>query len=281
MRRVVITGATGYLGQYLIRAFKKSEYAVVVLVRNPSKLTHIARYIDEIHKVDILNPLSLRKIIRADDMVVSTVGITRQKDNLTYMDVDYGANMNILEAAIEAKASKFMYISALKGDQLTQIKICRAKEKFVRALESSSIDSYVIRPTGFFVDIEEIFKMAKNRRVYQFAKGAFQSNPIHGQDLANFCVDVGQNRPGSYDVGGPEVFSADEIARLAFKVLDKKPKISNIPLWIAKVVKWCLSHFTKQTFHGPLEFFLTVMCMDMVGPTYGEHRLEDHFKGLK
>jgi hypothetical protein len=33
-------------------------------------------------------------------------------------------------------------------------------------------------------------------------------------------------------------------------------------------------------FYGPIEFFMTVMAMDMVAPEYGRHTLREYFKQL-
>lgn len=75
--------------------------------------------------------------------------------------------------------------------------------------------------------------------------------------------------------------SQREIASIAFKVLGKREKIIGIPTFVAKVTKWLLFHFTSQKFYGPIEFFfLTVLTMDMVAPTYGKKTLKDYFESL-
>lgn len=48
------------------------------------------------------------------------------------MDVDYQANMNILnEAKLSKTVKKFIYVSAFNGDKIRNVKIMEAKEKFV------------------------------------------------------------------------------------------------------------------------------------------------------
>ena len=85
--------------------------------------------------------------------VISTVGITKQKDGLTYMDVDYQANLNLLEEAKKSGVKKFIYVSVLNGEKLKATKICYAKEKFVERLKNSGIEYCVVRPNGFYSDI--------------------------------------------------------------------------------------------------------------------------------
>jgi len=43
------------------------------------------------------------------------------------------------------------------------------------------------------------------------------------------------------------------------------------------VILATLRLFTSVKTYGPLEFFMTVLAMDMVAPTYGKHSLKDFF----
>ena len=84
-------------------------------------------------------------------MVISTVGITRQKDGLTYMDVDFQSNVNLIEEAKKEGVKKFIYISVLNGEKLRHLKICEAKEKLGDYLKLSGMNYCIIRPNGFFL----------------------------------------------------------------------------------------------------------------------------------
>jgi hypothetical protein len=39
--------------------------------------------------------------------------------------------------------------------------------------------------------------------------------------------------------------------------------------------------FTESDVYGPIEFFLTVMAINMLAPEYGKHKLEEFFSKLK
>ena len=123
--------------------------------------------------------------------------------------------------------------------------------------------------------------MAKKGSVYLFGDGNLKSNPIHGEDLAEVCVDTVNNADSEIKVGGPETLSQNEISMLAFEVLGKKPKIVHIPDWIRKLTLRLVRIFSGSKTYGPIEFFLTVMSMEMVAPEYGKHRLINFFKELK
>ena len=49
---ILIVGATGYLGYYAVKEFKKQGYWVRALARNPVKLDELSDYIDEVFTGD-------------------------------------------------------------------------------------------------------------------------------------------------------------------------------------------------------------------------------------
>jgi uncharacterized protein YbjT (DUF2867 family) len=215
------------------------------------------------------------------DVVISTIGITKQKDGLTYMDVDYQGNINLLEEAEKAGVKKFIYVSALNGESLTHLKMCSAKEKFVEKLKNSKLNYCIIRPNGFFSDMTEFLKMAKKGTVNLFGDGNIKMNPIHGADLAEVCVNAIESNNRTIDIGGPEILTHNEIAELAFKVLDKKKNIKYMPEWMRRTILGLARTFTSSKTYGPMEFFFTVLSMDMIAPEYGNHNLSDYFNEMK
>jgi uncharacterized protein YbjT (DUF2867 family) len=280
MKKVLIAGATGYLGRYLIKEAKKQGYWVRALARKAKKLDDLKHSIDEICEAEITKPNALNGICDGIDAVISSIGITRQKDELTYMDVDYQANMNLLQDAQTSGVKKFIYVSVLNGANLRYLKICDAKERFVEELKASGLDYCIIRPNGFFSDMADFFEMAKKGRIYLFGKGVLKTNPIHGKDLATVCVDAINQGDKEVLIGGPETLTHQEIARSAFDVLGSKPKITYIPEWMRASILKLLKMFTGSKTYGPVEFFMTVMAIDMVAPEYGTYTLKEHFSVL-
>src|SRR5690625_3094359 len=200
---------------------------------------------------------------------------------LPILDVDYQANLNLLEEAKRNGVKKFVYVSVFQGQQLTQLEICKAKEKFVAALTQSGMTYCVIRPTGFFTDMSAFYRMAEKGRVFLFGDGSKKMNPIHGADLAKICVEVLRKSDLEITVGGPEVFTFNQMAEMAFSIADKKTKITHIPKGIKKTILFLLRNFSSSKFYGPLEFLFTVLTMDSIAPEYGCHHLKAYFHEIQ
>jgi len=84
MQRILLAGATGYLGGYIAKELLKRSYPVRVLARNPGKLKQNDIDVAEIFQAKITQPETIKGCCKDIDVVISSVGITRQKDGLTY-----------------------------------------------------------------------------------------------------------------------------------------------------------------------------------------------------
>ena len=281
MNRILLAGSTGYLGSYIAKELSKRSCFFRVIVRSPEKLQQNRNEANETVRAELTDSESIRNCCNGIDVVISTVGITKQRDGLTYMDVDYQANMNLLQEAKKSGVEKFIYVSVLNGEKHRDLKICEAKEQFVEQLKESGIDYCIIRPNGFFSDMKEFFSMAQKGRVYLFGNGELRANPIHGEDLATVCVDAIDKPDKEVEIGGPETLTQNEIASIAFDVLHKRPKITYIPDWLRVVILKMIRRMTGSKVYGPIEFFMTVMAIDMLAPEYGKITLKEYFTDLK
>jgi len=279
MKRVLVAGATGYLGQFVAREFKARGYFVRALARSPGRLDHMRDSLDEIVQGEVTRPETIAHVCDDIDIVFSSIGITKQKDKLTFRDVDYQGNVNLLKAAQQAGVEKFIYVSVFNGPNLLHLDIVKAHEDFVDVLKASGMNHAVLRPTGYFSDMTEFLQMAKKGRVYLIGDGSNRVNPIHGADLAVSCVDAAEGERQEVDVGGPEIMTFREIAELAFRSLGKPARITAVPAWVMRPVIATTKLFSKHQ-SELLAFFTTAMTSDVVASSTGSHRLEDHFASL-
>lgn len=275
---VLLAGATGYLGSYIAKELETRQITVKILARNTEKATGLNSKNTRVIKAEVTKPETLRGHFEDIDTVISTVGITRQKDGLTYIDVDYQANKNLLDEAKKAGARKFIYVSVLNGNLHRNLKILEAKEAFVDDLVASGLEYVIIRPNGFFSDMKDFLDMAKKGKVYLFGNGKQKFNPIHGKDLAIACVDAIEASKVEVNIGGPDILTHNEVAELALLACGKPINIIHLPHWLRRFTIWVLRTFTSSKTYGPIEFFLTLMAEDGIAPRYGGHRLASFFQ---
>lgn len=217
MQNILVAGATGYLGSYIVKELQSKRKSFQAITRNEAKLTALGLSAEQIITAAVTHPETLKGTMEGVDVVISTIGITRQKDGLTYMDVDYQANSNLLQEALRSGVKKFIYISAINGEHLRHLKIFAAKEKFVNELKAAGINYTIVRPNGFFSDMHDFLQMAKGGKVYLFGHGNYKLNPIHGADLAKAIIAFIPEQQEELIIGGPDILTQNEIAELSLR----------------------------------------------------------------
>lgn len=278
MHSVLIAGATGHLGRFLCSAYRARGYHVTALVRDRRRVEALDA--DRLIEAEATEPEALSGVMHRIDLVVSALGITRQADGLSYADVDFGANLNLLREAERSGVGRFAYVHVLNAAVMRHVPLVSAKADFVDALQASGMASTVIAPSGYFSDMGEFLAMARSGRVWLFGSGAARMNPIHGADLAEAVIDATEAGCGWLNVGGPETFTQVEIAELAFAVLDRPARITLLPDMLRRAVLAVLPWVTPRRIHGPAEFFLTALAEDMVGEAHGTRRLSEYLRSL-
>jgi uncharacterized protein YbjT (DUF2867 family) len=284
---VLVAGATGYLGRFVVQEFKRRGYWVRALARNPERLSApgpflapaVRDQIDDLFVGQVTQPETLAGLCEGIDVVFSSVGLTRQKDGLTFQDVDYQGNKNILDRALQASVTKFVYVSVYNAQLMEHLAIVKAHEDFARALQASGLPHAILRPTGYFSDIGEYFQMAESGRAYLIGDGRRHLNPIHGADLACVCAETIIGDAPEVPAGGPVIYSQNEIAELAFSILGRPPRITHIPVGLARAGIGAMRLFNPHA-ADLFDFFATAGLFENVAPCYGTRTLEDCFREL-
>ena len=83
----------------MAKELQERTYFLRTIPRNPEKLKHKDIEANEVRKAELTEPDSIKDSCKGMEVAISTVCIKRQKRWSWYMDVDYQANMNLLEEA--------------------------------------------------------------------------------------------------------------------------------------------------------------------------------------
>jgi len=284
---VLVAGSTGYLGKYAVRAFKQRGYRVRALTRDEARLADpgpftappVSEFVDEVFVGEVTKPETLDGLMDGVDLVFSSVGISRQRDGLSFDEVDHRANRRLVELAMQAGVARFVYVSLWGQAEIGHLEIVRAHEKVVAALEESGLPHCIVRPSGYFSDMGVLLDMARRGRSFLVGAGVNRFNPIHGADLAEVCVDAMASDQREIGAGGPDTMTQRQAAELAFAVLGKEPRITVLPMWLMRGGVRLIGLLNAQ-FGDLFEFIVTAGEIDGVAPAVGTTTLRSYFEGL-
>ncbi|WP_020579334.1 SDR family oxidoreductase [Actinopolymorpha alba] len=282
-RTVVVAGATGYIGRHVARVLHARGYRVRALARDPRRLEPIRDACDEVFIGEATQARTLDGLCADAEVVVSSLGLRTLRSRPTPDAVDLDANLNVLETAQRASVRHFVFVGVLNGEELMElVPILRPRETFVRRLRNSGLRWTVLRPTGAFNDMQEIFGLAKHGWGLVLGDGHHRINPIHPADIAAVAADAITDMTlydTEFGFGGPDIYTHEELSGLAAQVLGRTIRIAHLPYWPIDSVIAATRLFNRNA-SGFLRFFRQTLSRDMVGTPLGEHTLRDYYREL-
>ncbi|MEW5851427.1 MAG: SDR family oxidoreductase [Myxococcota bacterium] len=283
-RTLLVAGANGYLGRHVVKVASAQGWRVRALVRGGAeRLGDVRPLVAEVHAGEATRPETLAGLCHGVDAVFSSLGKHDFKRRPTAWDVDYAANANILRRAVEARVAHVVFVSVIQGRELRErgVSSAAAREKVVDELVASGLGYTVLRPTGFFNDMEDFFRMARDGTAWLVGSGHSRMNPIHGADLAEEAVRCLEAGPGGQqlDVGGPDILSWEEMAQAAFRALGRAPRVRRVPAGVVSALAPLVG--VVNPFVADLMRAIAQMGQrDVVGRAVGTHHLEEHYRQL-
>ena len=281
MASVLVAGATGYLGRYVVAELHSRGHLVRAVVRDRDRARREGPWgspsldglVDEWALGNVTDPRFTRDLAADVEHVVSALGVTRQKADP--WQIDNLANLAILNSALK-HAGSFTYINTLGGDRCPA-RLTRAKSAFAQTLSVAEIGAQIINPPAYFSDMTEVLTMARRGLVAVFRPEA-RINPIHGADLAAYVVDrMEEGRTSTWDVGGPDVLSWRELAHLAFDAVGKRSRVLTVPAWALPPALRLTGLFSPRL-ADTAQFMAWNMTRDCVAPMTGTHHLADFYR---
>lgn len=261
--KVVLAGAFGKLGSDILRALVRDGHEVLAIDMIVRELADVPGGY-EAKQVDVTKPEQLASICDGADAVITTVGLTRTSAEVTNYDVDYQGNLNLLNEAKRAGVKKFAYVSVLKADKAPKVPMLHAKYLLEQKLKKSGIPYVIFRPTGYFYDIAKVFRpMIEKGEVTLLGNKPVSANVIDTTDLADFILLHLDDRNETYDIGGTETYTYEEIARMFFAAAGKEPVIKHAPPFLFDVLAF-VNRLKKNGKEAILRFSKWTLTEDMV-----------------
>lgn len=274
--KVFLAGAFGHLGSDVLKALVDAGHEVTAA-------DAVVRELDfggfTPLKIDLTDKSALKGKLDGIETVITTVGLTKANEKITAWDIDYGANKNLLDEAVAAGVGHFAYISVIKADKAPEIPMLGAKAELEKALRASGIKYSIFRPTGYFYDIAHIFqpKVEAGKVTLLKTKSPIRCNVIDTRDFADYIVKHMADDNKEYNVGGKEIYTYEEIARLFFKAAGKEPVIKFAPPFLFDII----IKMSPKWKRGVIMFGKWTMTEDMVADVeYGDRSFSEFIKEI-
>lgn len=279
--KVVLAGAFGNLGAEILKCLCNAGHDVVAADLKERKIEGCeGKY--TFKSIDVTNQETLKGVCDGAEILITTVGLTGASTKVTSYDIDYKGNINLYEEAKKAGVKKFNYISVISCDEpgAEKVPMLHAKYLVEEEIRKGDMDWVIYRPTGYFYDIAKVFKPYVDNGEMQLLKGfgTVKANVVDCPDFAQFIVEHMNDANVSYNVGGKETYTYEEMAEMCFDAAKKPLKIKWAPIWLFGILA-NLPKIKKAGKHDIILFSKWTLSHDLVGDTkVGDKSFKEYIK---
>lgn len=192
--KILLTGATGFIGSHIAQALSAAGHEVVCAVRNPGlarrKLPHLP-----VVQVDYANATTANvwaPRLSGIDLVINAVGILQETRSQRFDTLHYLAPRALFEACHLAGIPRVIQISALGADAQARSPYHLSKKAADDYLASLPLQSAIVQPAMVFgaeAPAAIMFQRIARLPVIPLpGKGAQQLQPVHIDDLTDAIV---------------------------------------------------------------------------------------------
>jgi len=144
--RILLTGATGFIGTHLRRALVRDGHEVVGLTRRPQDEEEGVTWLVG----DVNTPETLVEGMNGCGAVIHLVGIITEHGDSTYQRMHVQATEHVLAAMRRVKVHRLLHMSALGAGPKQATEYFRTKWAAEELVRASTIDYTIFRPSTIF-----------------------------------------------------------------------------------------------------------------------------------
>lgn len=255
--RVLITGATGFIGSHLAEQLFHKGYRIRCLVRKTSNLQWLKHLPVEYIYGDLFTEDILVEALTDVDYCYHLAGLTKAKTREEYFRANHTATRRLLEAALNTGASirRFIHISSQAAvgpstgekpvDETTPFhpittygrSKMEAEKECLRVMDRLPVT--IVRPPAVYGprdrDVFEFFNTMNKGLHPLIGFGKKEVSLIHVSDLVDGIILAGESEQAvgqTYFISSERYYSWLEVGEVTAGVMGKKSARVRIPEWV-------------------------------------------------
>ncbi|HRO13649.1 MAG TPA: complex I NDUFA9 subunit family protein [Paracoccus sp. (in: a-proteobacteria)] len=244
---VTIYGGSGFLGRQIARLMAREGWRVRVAVRRPNQAGIVRTYgnVGQVEPVlcNVRDDLSVTAAMTGADAVINCVGIMVRQGRNTFDAVHEGAAGRLARLSAGLGVERIVHVSAIGADPDSDSRYAASKGRGEAEVLAARPDAVILRPSVMFGTDDHFFnRIASMARMFPFVlllPGAdAPMQPVFVEDVAcaAMLAATGRAEPGVYELGGPDVMTMRQIARMVLDITNRRRVIIGMPGFMAGIL---------------------------------------------
>jgi uncharacterized protein YbjT (DUF2867 family) len=247
--RIVVTGGTGFIGREIVaELLAGGSDDVVVTTRDPDRDDPWRGRVERLQAF-AGDPLSLGRAFARADVVVQAIQFKNHPvedpaRGRTYLEVDGRGTEVAAAVAKNAGVRRFVYLSGAGAGQGRKEPWFVAKDRAETAIRATGMEHTLLRPSWIYGPGDRsmnrfVFFCRYLPMVPVIGDGRARVHPVYVRDVARvaaLAVRRDDAKSETFELGGPDRLSMDEIIRTLQKVLGKRRPLLHQPAGLMKLL---------------------------------------------
>ncbi len=255
--KILLTGATGYIGKRLLPHLLKNGHSVICLVRDPRRLeTKIAEDKNvTLLKADLLDEASLKNIPEDIDLAyyfAHSMGASGHD----FAELEERSANNFVNSINKTDVNQIIYLSGIISEGTKLSKHLTSRLNVEKILQNAKANTTILRAaiiigsgSGSFEIIRDLAEKLPIMVTPKWLKTKCQ--PIAVKNVLEYLIEV-VNKPKAYnkifDIGGPDVLTYKEMLLYYAEARGLKRFIITIPVLTPRLSSYWLYFVTSTNF---------------------------------
>jgi uncharacterized protein YbjT (DUF2867 family) len=243
---VTVFGGSGFIGRYAARTLVERGWRVRVAVRRVHtaidvRLAGPPGWVD-IVQANVRDRASVDRALDGADAVVNLVGILFESGKQTYDGAQAEGATVVAEAAAAKGITRFVQVSAIGADAESKSPYGRTKAAGEASVRENVPTATILRPSIVFGAEDQFFnRFAALARSAPFLPaiggGKTKFQPVYAGNVAEAiaaAVDRADAGGKTYELGGPGVYTFNQLYDIILKTIDLKRFKLPLPFFVAR-----------------------------------------------
>ena len=239
---VAVTGATGFVGRFIVEHLLRRDHDVRALVRNAEEAGSLRDRGVHVVPGDLEATAAMRDLAQGADALVHLVGIIEEIGRQTYERVHVSGTRAVVEAARMGGVTRLVHMSAL-GARFDEGATAyhRSKAAGEEVVGSSGLRSAIMRPSLIAAPGNPVLATLVNMLrvsplVPVIGNGLYQLQPVAAEDVADAFVTAVEDRSieGTFEIAGPESLTYHQLLDQLEEALGVRRRRVAVPVSVVR-----------------------------------------------
>ena len=259
--RLLITGATGFVGREVLRQARAAGHAARILARDPhspSARAAAKEFGAELRPGNVLRGDTLAGAAQGCDAVLHLVGIISEIGEQTFENVHFHATANVLAAARQAGVARYLQMSALGTRPQAASRYHQTKWQAEEAVRASGLAWTILRPSLIFGPEDQFVNLFAGLSRWSpvlpvMGSGRAHFQPVAVKDVATafvLALEVPSAQGATFDLCGPDRVTMPQLLREVLAAVGRRRLVLRIPLpiarWQARMLEFIYPRFLRR-----------------------------------